>query len=464
MQEICTFFKENHLKNVIVVSIGFLLLFTAYGGLQNLQSSLNVEGGLGVLSLSVIYGALIASSMFLPPIIIKSIGCKWSVVAAMCCYITYTVGNFYPSRYTLIPTAFLLGLGGGPLWTGKSTYLTTIGNKYAEKSGKLGKDIVNQYFGIFFLIFQLSGVFGNLISSLIFSQNSTKVEILNSSAYAHCGAGDCPGANMDNNNTTEFHRPAKSLVYTLLAVYTGCGILAVVLTAIFLEGQAKEDDNRSFCTTFLATFYHLRDKRQCLLIPLTMFIGFEVAFLSSEYTKAYVTCVLGIQFVGYVMICFGISTSLCSFICGKISQYTGRTALLAIATAINIACIVSLLLWKPLPNQFAVFFVFPALWGFADAIWQTQINALYGILFNDHKEAAFANFRLWESVGFLIAFAYSNFLCVYIKLYVVLGMLIAGIVFYGAVEYLERTKTPSAGCEAENNENAIFPEEEQTKL
>lgn len=30
---------ERGLKNVLVVSLGFLLLFTAYGGLQNLQVS-----------------------------------------------------------------------------------------------------------------------------------------------------------------------------------------------------------------------------------------------------------------------------------------------------------------------------------------------------------------------------------------------------------------------------------------
>lgn len=28
---------SRNLKNVLVVSVGFLLLFTAYGGLQNLQ-------------------------------------------------------------------------------------------------------------------------------------------------------------------------------------------------------------------------------------------------------------------------------------------------------------------------------------------------------------------------------------------------------------------------------------------
>jgi len=45
-----------------------------------------------------------------------------------------------------------------------------------------------------------------------------------------------------------------------------------------------------------------------------------------------------------------------------------------------------------------------ALWGVADAIWQTQINSLYGVLFVNKEEAAFANYKLWESTGFLFSF------------------------------------------------------------
>ena len=46
-----------------------------------------------------------------------------------------------------------------------------------------------------------------------------------------------------------------------------------------------------------------------------------------------------------------------------------------------------------------VLYVLAALWGTADAIWQTQINALYGVLFANDEEAAFSNYRLWESLG-----------------------------------------------------------------
>ncbi|NWV55537.1 UN93A protein, partial [Daphoenositta chrysoptera] len=437
---------ERNLKNVLVISFGFLLLFTAYGGLQSLQSSLNSEEGLGVASLSVLYAALILSSMFLPPILIEKLGCKWTIAISMCCYIAFSLGNFYASWYTLIPTSVILGLGGAPLWSAKCTYLTIAGTSYAEKAGKNAKDIINQYFGVFFLVFQSSGIWGNLISSLILSQSSTKVEISEEDLEC-CGAYNCL---TDTTNTTGSAKPSNSLIYTLLGVYTASGVLAVLLVIIFLDqiksDQAETEKEKleapSFWSTFLATFRHLKDKRQCLLIPLTMYSGFEQGFLSGDYTKVYVTCALGIQYVGYVMICFAAVNSLCSLLFGKISQFTGRKFLFALATATNMACIIALLLWKPHPKQLAVFFVFPGLWGLSDAVWQTQTNGLYGILFEKHKEAAFANYRLWESLGFVIAYGYSTKLQVYIKLYILLSVLVLSMVTYGAVEYLEAKSSP----------------------
>ena len=57
-----------------------------------------------------------------------------------------------------------------------------------------------------------------------------------------------------------------------------------------------------------------------------------------------------------------------------------------------------------LPFAHLVVYVLAALWGVGDAIWQTQINALYGVLFASKEEAAFSNYRLWESIGFIVAF------------------------------------------------------------
>ncbi|OWK61276.1 Protein unc-93 A [Lonchura striata] len=405
------------------------------------ESSLNAEEGLGVASLSVLFAALTLSSMFLPPIIIKMLGCKWTIAVSMCCYITYSLGNFYASWYTLIPTSVILGLGGAPLWSAKCTYLTIAGTSYAEKAEKNAKDIINQYFGIFFLVFQTSGIWGNLISSLILSQSSNQGEISEEDLEC-CGAYDCL---TDANNSTGSERPSDSLIYTLVGVYTASGVLAVLLVIIFLD-QIKSDQTEtekekleasSFWSTFLATFRHLKDKRQCLLIPLTMYSGFEQAFLAGDYSKSlykcksatfhifyfdnlygkksFITCVLGIHYVGYMMICFAGINSLCSLLFGKISQFTGRKLLFALA--------------------------------------------LYGILFEKNKEAAFANYHLWESVGFVIAFAYSTKFQVYIKTYIVLSVLVLSMVTYGAVEYLEAKSSPGTPATAKKENGGPHSQE-----
>ncbi|NXL72631.1 UN93A protein, partial [Leptocoma aspasia] len=457
---------ERNLKNVLVISFGFLLLFTAYSGLQSLQSSLNAEEGLGVASLSVLFAALTLSSMFLPPVVIQKLGCKWTIAVSMCCYIAYSLGNFYASWYTLIPASVILGLGGAPLWSAKCTYLTIAGTSYAEKAGKNAKDIINQYFGVFFLVFQTSGVWGNLISSLILSQSSNKAEISEEDLQC-CGAYDCL---TDTTNSTGSERPSNSLIYTLVGVYTASGVIAVLLVIIFLDqiksDQAETEKEKleapSFCSSFLATFRHLKDKRQCLLIPLTMYSGFEQGFLAGDYSKSYVTCALGIHYVGYMMICFAGVNSLCSLLFGKISQFTGRKLLFALAAVLNTGCIITLLLWKPHPNQLAVFFVIPALWGVSDAVWQTQTNALYGILFERNKEAAFANYRLWESVGFVIAFAYSTKLQVYVKASILLSVLVLSMVTYGVVEYLEAKSSPGTST-ATKKENG-GPHSQETHM
>uniref|UniRef100_A0A3B5RD39 Unc-93 homolog A n=1 Tax=Xiphophorus maculatus TaxID=8083 RepID=A0A3B5RD39_XIPMA len=399
---------SQNFKNVLVVSTGFLFLFTAYGGLQSLQSSLNAAQGMGVASLSVIYAGIIISSMFLPPIMIKNLD-------ATC-------------RYNPHPNLLHPGFGRIPLWSAKCTYLTISGNVQAAKHNKKGADVVNHYFGIFFFIFQSSAVWGNLMSSLIFGQDTNISYIVEVQIYTD------KISTFLLNGVLNLSRRDVCLV--------GVGVLAILIVSIFLDNidhqqtsQFRGTGNRS-------------DWRLLTLIPLTIYSGFEQSFLSGEYTKNYVTCALGIHYVGYVMMCFGATNSLSSFLFGRIALALDRFRNhLFSAGATNLSCIIALLFWRPHPDQLPVFFVcFPALWGMADA------SALYGVLFPRDKEAAFANYRMWESLGFVIAFAYSTFLCVEYKLYIVLAVLVISMITYPVVEYYEY-KNPTQPIEQATYEN-----------
>lgn len=97
------------IKNVVVVSFGFLLLFTSFQSLSNLQSSLNKDGNLGLISLITIYVALIISCMFIPPAMIGRLGCKWTLAVSMACYAAFIAANYHPRWYTLVFSSILLG-------------------------------------------------------------------------------------------------------------------------------------------------------------------------------------------------------------------------------------------------------------------------------------------------------------------------------------------------------------------
>lgn len=65
---------------------------------------------------------------------------------------------------------------------------------------------------------------------------------------------------------------------------------------------------------------------------------------------------------------------------------------------------------------------------------------LYGALFRRNKEAAFSNYRLWESLGFVIAYVYSSAICTSTKLYIVISVLGLGTICYIIVEIRQLRK------------------------
>lgn len=82
--------------------------------------------------------------------------------------------------------------------------------------------------------------------------------------------------------------------------------------------------------------------------------------------------------------------------------------------------------------------------------------AYYGYLFPDNSEAAFSNYRLWESLGFILAFGYGNFVRTDIKLYITFSILLVGMFLYGVTEYLERQNRKSANASEKTKLWEIF--------
>ena len=75
-------------------------------------------------------------------------------------------------RPSLITVSAIIGLGASPLWSAMSTYITVSANLQAQIDKRKSQDVINQYFGILFLAYQSSNVWGNLMSSLILGLDS----------------------------------------------------------------------------------------------------------------------------------------------------------------------------------------------------------------------------------------------------------------------------------------------------
>lgn len=90
----------------------------------------------------------------------------------------------------------------------------------------------------------------------------------------------------------------------------------------------------------------MKNPYQVLLIPLTLWLGFSLAFIGADYTKSFVACAKGVDKIGFAMICFGLTDALGSYGFGELHKHIGRQACFCIAAAINYLTIFLMLFWK----------------------------------------------------------------------------------------------------------------------
>ncbi|CAF4764066.1 unnamed protein product [Rotaria sp. Silwood1] len=238
---------------------------------------------------------------------------------------------------------------------------------------------------------------------------------------------------------------------------TDSGICSILTLVILLDQRriASRDQIsvmlRNSVKLLISTIKHMRHINQLLLIPMTIWAGLELTFLFAQFTQAFVSCAINAKYVGLIMIAFGVCDSIGSFVFGQLVKVVGRWPCFAIATLISYAMIITMLVWRPLADQIVVLFIIAGFWGVADAVWQSQTSALYGVLFTDNNEAAFSNYRLWESAGFAFFYILLPRIRTRITLIILLVSLSVGISGYALAEYRWQT-TEEKEKNAKNNQ------------
>uniref|UniRef100_A0A0R3RRU4 UNC93-like protein n=1 Tax=Elaeophora elaphi TaxID=1147741 RepID=A0A0R3RRU4_9BILA len=424
--------KRKIRVNLWIVSLTFLFLFTAFHGLQNLQSSIN--GHLGTDSLSIFYISLSLSYLFVPSFILNRLGCKRTLIASSGIFMIYMLSNFLPKYYSLIPASILAGCAGSCLWAAKCVYILECGTKYAQLNIEAQNVVIIRFFGYFFMVLHLGQVIGNLISSFILTATS---------GHYHCGHSFHDNESyLSEQAIANLRRPAQSVYLSLCGIYFCCTIVALMIVLLFLNSLRKDEIARlkaPFFSTDIckAIFRNLTNPKSLLLIPLTLFSGAEQAFVVGLYTKAYIGCGLGISQIGFVMTAFGVADAICSLVFGPLMKLFGRMPLFVFGAVISMLVSLTLLIWPLNPGDTSLFYAIVGVLGMADGVWNTQISGLWIALSSSQLETAFANYRFWESTGFGFGLILTRFTNISQFLLISLGMLLVGMLCYLSIEFYD---------------------------
>jgi hypothetical protein len=304
--------RRRYMKNLLILSTSFFFVFTSFLAIRNLQSSLNVAGGLGLYSLSSLYACLFIGSMFTTTIV-QRLGPKRSLAVSMISFVTYNIANFFPRFYTLLPMSAILGFSLAVVWTSHATYLTNIAIGYAKLTNAQASNIVSRFNGIFFAFFQASQIVGGLISSLLLASSADAKMAEDSDEYngtnysdvdgfsdlttmasgkngdlviiKTCGSLYCPASPAPASNARSVADP--TMVLMLMGIFLFSAVAGLVILIFFLdplEGIMKKTHATSRAQ-MTAVFRFFVDRRAVCLLACSFYSLLQTSFMFGEFTK-----------------------------------------------------------------------------------------------------------------------------------------------------------------------------------
>ncbi|KAJ6817443.1 UNC93-like protein 3 [Iris pallida] len=216
----------------------------------------------------------------------------------------------------------------------------------------------------------------------------------------------------------------------LFTVFLGSMLLGGILMCFLStreekwEGQPAHSSVKSFLKSVIAP---LLERRVLLIIPLLAYSGLQQAFVWAEFTKRIVKPALGVSGVGGAMAVYGAGDAICSILAGRLTSSLASVTLIVCGGAFLQSIVLFWLLFGYSLTSGLLGSVYPllmaAMLGVGNGVFNTQLNALVGMLFKRETEAAFAQLKLWQSGAIAVIF----FLSPYISLQAMLLTMVAAL-------------------------------------
>ncbi|CAF5200940.1 unnamed protein product, partial [Rotaria magnacalcarata] len=158
---------RSNFYNITHLSISFFLIFTSYSVAQTFQTSSDYAKS-GAFAIGIIYLLFCVSNMGLSAYIIRSLGVRLTLILSSLTYALFVACNIRYNIWSLYICAFLLGFGAALLWTAQGVYVTISTNKHEQINNLVSSSTRGFMNGVFFGVFQLNQIVGNLIASSLF--------------------------------------------------------------------------------------------------------------------------------------------------------------------------------------------------------------------------------------------------------------------------------------------------------
>ncbi|XP_076825985.1 protein unc-93 homolog A-like [Clavelina lepadiformis] len=234
--------------------------------------------------------------------------------------------------------------------------------------------------------------FGSAVSVvflLLDRQLSGKSNFTTNRNFSFCGANDCQDPNITLANIEQYTPAFVATRYSLIAFLAGLILIAVILYRVNLPVEAGHEVDQTINTSLeriiklpsvgddeatiqkmssetslkviakslKSTLKLLITSKHLLIMWLTIYGGMTLSFFNGEITRAFVSCVLGVDKVG-----------------GKVNSKHGRNYPFAFAFVLDISSYVVCLDWRITENTTWVIYILSFMFGMSDTIWQSQTN------------------------------------------------------------------------------------------
>ncbi|XP_013390503.2 protein unc-93 homolog A-like [Lingula anatina] len=354
---------------LVILSVAYMLGYAPHTALMNLEGVIQPE--IGLYAMMCLFGGALVNSVLVSPILTRKLGAKGCVLCAWVCETVFICAHFYVEPYILLPVSFFAGIGHGQGLTTAGVFITALALQYVHATGQSQDHVMGLFNGIFFTIYLTCSIWSNLISSLVLVKPASVNATEKSNLSELCGPKFCP---WEDTSGTFIRQPDQNEIYITLGGFLCLVGSAFVLTLFFVKKIKPESvEAVSGARAFWSATGNLllRKKFVLLVLPFMMYSAGEV-FIIAEFTKAFVSCELGIEYNGWTMIAFAVGSNIGSIVTGRLVKYVGWPVLFVFAACCNFGCYTSMLVFDPSIGSIEYFFLVPFVCGVADSVWISQ--------------------------------------------------------------------------------------------